>query len=105
MAPPPRFAGEDWQMAPFGVRIPPLPRSGGGGGPAGGRWRGRLFGRPSNFGALWGGRGSLSGVLLARGLFRRLRAVSLWPDDRHLHPVVPGSDRRPDLSPERPLHP
>ena len=34
-------------------------------------------------------------------LSSRLRAVSLWPDDRHLHPVVPGADRRPDLPDER----
>ena len=38
--------------------------------------------------------------------FAALRAVSLRPDDRHLHSVVPGSDRRLDLPFERrcPLH-
>ena len=37
--------------------------------------------------------------------FAALRAVSLRPDDRHLHPFVPGSDRRPDLPFERPFLP
>ena len=46
-------------------------------------------------------RGTPRRVLLARRLFRAVRAVSLRPDDRDLHPVVSGPDRRPDLPDER----
>ena len=42
-------------------------------------------------------------LLFPRRLLRRLCAVSLRADDRHLHPVVPGPGRRPDLPDERRL--
>ena len=45
--------------------------------------------------------GRARGLLRARRLLRPLCAVPLRADDRHLHPVVPGADRRPDLPARR----